>query len=59
MYVVNAGNVVINEGWTARVCSGCTATYPLPALGAGAYRLYAISYDGLLSTAVGPVPFTI
>ena len=59
VYVVNAGNVVINEGWTARVCSGCTATYPLPALGAGAYRLYAISYDGLLSTAVGPVPFTI
>jgi hypothetical protein len=59
VYVVNGANVVINEGWTARVCSGCTATYPLPPLGAGAYRLYAIAYDGLLSPAVGPVPFTV
>ncbi|MEA2828336.1 MAG: hypothetical protein QOG43_2775 [Actinomycetota bacterium] len=59
VYVVNAGNVVINEGWTARACSGCTATYPLPALAAGTYRLYAIAYDGLLSPAVGPSPFTI
>ena len=59
MYVVNANNVVINEGWTARVCSGCTASYPLPALGAGTYRLYVIAYDGLLSSVVGPVAFTV
>ena len=59
VYVVNAGGAVLEEGWTARVCSGCTATYPLPALGAGTYRLYAIAYDGLLSSAVGPTPFTI
>jgi hypothetical protein len=59
LYVTTPGGVVLSEGWTARVCSGCTATYPLPPLAAGSYRLYAIAYDGLLSTAVGPTAFTI
>jgi|GEM_PF-2568049 len=59
VYVVTPGGVVLDEGWTARVCSGCTATYPLPALGHGPYSLYAIAYDGLLSTVVGPNPFSV
>ncbi len=59
VYVLNAAGTILSEGWTARVCSGCTVTYPLPALGAGTYRLHAISYDGLLSTAVGPVEFRV
>ncbi len=59
MYVVTPGGVVLSEGWTARVCSGCTATYPLPTLGAGTYNLYAIAYDGLLSAVDGPRPFRV
>lgn len=59
MYVTTTKGVVLNEGWTARVCSGCTATYPLPPLGSGTYRLYTIAYDGLLSSAVGPVSFSV
>ena len=57
VYVYGPGNTLLSHGWTARVCSGCTATYPLPALGHGTYNLYAVAYDGLGSPAAGPVPF--
>lgn len=59
MYVVNAAGVVLSEGWTARVCSGCTASYPLPPLAPGTYKLYAIAYDGLLSPVTGPTAFAV
>ncbi len=58
MYVATTGGVVLSEGWTARVCSGCTATYPLPPLAPGSYHLYAIAYDGLLSAVTGPTSFS-
>ena len=59
VYVFDAKGAVVNQGWTARVCSGCTATYALPALGHGTYHLYAFAYDGLLSSLAGPTTFAV
>jgi len=59
VYVFDAKGAVVNQGWTARVCSGCTATYTLPALGRGTYHLYAFAYDGLLSPLAGPTSFGV
>ena len=58
VYVYGPTGALVSQGFSPRVCSGCSANYALPTLGRGTYQLYAIAYDGLLSTAVGPVPFT-
>jgi len=57
--VYRPSGTVVGGGWTAKVCSGCTATFALPALGRGTYSLYAIGYDGLASAIVGPVSFVV
>ncbi|MEA2974067.1 MAG: hypothetical protein QOG82_2525 [Actinomycetota bacterium] len=61
LYVVvfDAGGTVVSQSWTARVCSGCTASYALPALGHGTYHAYAYAYDGLLSPLAGPTSFGV
>ena len=59
VYVFDAKGAVVNQGWTARVCSGCIATYTLPALGQGTYHAYAFAYDGLLSSVAGPTSFAV
>jgi hypothetical protein len=59
VYAFDAKGVVVAQGWTARVCSGCTATYTLPALAGGTYHLYAFAYDGLLSPLAGPTSFGV
>ncbi len=59
VFVYGPGGALLSSGWTAKVCSGCVAVYPLPPLGPGTYTLKAVSYDGLLSPGVGPVSFTV
>jgi hypothetical protein len=59
VYVVGPAGTLVSNGWSDRVCSGCTASYALPALAAGTYTLYAVSYDGLVSPMVGPVTFAV
>jgi hypothetical protein len=59
VYVVNAGGVVVHQGWTGRVCSGCTATHALPILARGTYYLVAFAYDGLSSPLSTARAFTV
>ncbi|MEA2974066.1 MAG: hypothetical protein QOG82_2524 [Actinomycetota bacterium] len=59
VYVFDAKGAVVAQGWTARVCSGCTATYSLPALAGGTHHIYAFAYDGLLSSLAGPTSFGV
>ena len=59
VYVIGPAGTLVSHGWSDKVCSGCTATYALPALASGSYTLYAVSYDGLVSPMVGPVPFVV
>jgi hypothetical protein len=53
------GSTLVNNGSTAKVCSGCMTAYPLPALAPGTYTLWAASYDGLVSPVVGPITFVV
>ena len=53
------GSTLVNNGSTAKVCSGCMTSYPLPALAPGTYTLWAASYDGLVSPVVGPITFVV
>ncbi len=59
VYVIGPAGTLVSHGWSDQVCSGCTATYALPALASGSYTLYAVAYDGLVSPMVGPVPFVV
>ena len=59
VYVVGPTGTLVSSGWSDKVCSGCTASYALPALASGTYTLYAVSYDGLVSPMVGPVTFVV
>ena len=59
VYVFDAKLAVVSQGLTGRVCSGCTATYNLPALGQGTYYVYAVAYDSLISPLAGPTAFAI
>lgn len=57
--------VIIKEDWDLRTlgglnnASGGTATFRVPPLGPGTYRVYAMAYDGLFSSQVGPNTFTV
>ncbi len=59
VFVVSERGALLHQGWTARVCSGCTATYALPALGRGTFHVFAFGYDGLISTVTGPSSFAV
>lgn len=56
---------IIKEGWDDKTLTGVatpnggTATFTLPTLSAGTYRVYAMAYDGLYSAQVGPNVFTV
>jgi hypothetical protein len=58
-WVVGPGGAVLKEGWSGPTCNGCTATFVLPALGAGVHVVYAVAYDGLASPITGPVSVTL
>jgi hypothetical protein len=58
-YVVRPNGTLVIDGWTALVCSGCTASYSFPAMAPGTYSLYAVASDGFLSPRAGPVAFAV
>lgn len=59
LWLADANGTILKEGWSARTCSGCTATLAVPQLAPGHYWLWAVSFDGLLSAVTGPVGFPV
>ena len=59
VYLVGPNGTLVSHGWTSQVCSGCTASYPLPAMAPGTYALYAVASDGLVSPMTGPIAFVV
>ena len=59
VYLIGPDGTLVSHGWSDKVCSGCTASYALPALSPGPYSLYAVAYDGLVSPLAGPVAFAV
>lgn len=64
-WLLDGAGKILKEGWDdatmagRTTANGGTATFALPALGIGAYSVYAMAYDGALSSQVGPNTFKV